>query len=246
LSGLQALSNFHEVPREEFEIFNIAVFPIANVWTRVTRTYHNDPLLHEFMHATPNQVISMWNRYDRELDSFHYELVVCHIVNKNDENCTRLPVYKEDLEGFRVGNWVGNTIIDVFAWKTIKRLNRSGVPNIYKQFRINKQFRIMDGSFMYYMYDQYGKYNYNGCHRMVTNKTVDANGHVWSFLSHEKIFVPVHKHQNHWVLLFVICPADQKNTIIDSLYDQGTWHVKTFDNIVKFIHHYEKSKEIPK
>jgi hypothetical protein len=107
------------------------------------------------MHATPDQVISMWNRYDRELDSFHSELVVRHTANKNDENITRLLVYKEDLEGFRVGNWVGTTIIDVFAWKTIKRLDSSGVLDIYKWFR------IMDGSFMYYMCEQYGKYNYN-------------------------------------------------------------------------------------
>jgi Ulp1 family protease len=187
------------------------------------------------MHATPTQVISMWNRYDRELNLFHSELVVRHIFNKNDENHTRLPVYKEDLEGLQVGNWVGNTINDVFAWKTIKRLDRFEVPNIYKRFR------IMDGSFMYYMYDQYIKYNYNGCRHMVTKKTIDANGHVWYFLPHEKICVPVHKHQHHWVL-FVICPAHQQITIIDSLYDQGPWHVKMFDNILKFIHDYKKSK----
>jgi Ulp1 family protease len=166
------------------------------------------------MHATPDQVINMCNRYDRELDSFYSELVIRRITNKNDENRTRLPVYKEYLEGLRVGNWVGNTIIDVFAWKTIKRLDNSGVPDIYKWFR------IMDGSSVYYMYEQYGKYNYNGCRHMVTKKTVDANGHVWSFLSHEKIFFPVHKHANHWVL-FVVFPADRQITIIDSLYDQG-------------------------
>jgi hypothetical protein len=105
------------------------------------------------MHAAPNQVISMWNRYDRELDSFHSELVVRCIANKNDENCTRLPVNKEDLEGLQVGNWVGKIIIDGFACKTIKRLDSSGVSDIYKRFR------IMDGSFMYYMYEQYGKHN---------------------------------------------------------------------------------------
>jgi Ulp1 family protease len=209
------------------------------VWARVTRTYHNDPLLHQLMHATPNQVINMWNRYDRELDSFNSELVIRRITNKNDENRTRLPVYKEYLEGLRVGDWVGNTIIDVFASKTIKRLESSGVPGIYNQFQ------IMDGSFMYYMYEQYRKYKYNGCRRMVTKKTVDANGHVWSFLSQEKIFAPVHKFANHW-FLFAVCPVDRQITIIDSLYDQGPWHVKMFDNIVKFIHDYDKSKEIPK
>jgi Ulp1 family protease len=121
----------------------------------------------------------------------------------------------------------------------MKRLETAGVPNIYKRFR------IMDGSFMYYICEQYERYNYNGCHRMVTKKTVDSNGHVMSFLSHEKIFVPVQKDANHW-FLFVICPAERQITIIDLLYDQGPWHVLMFDNIVKFIHDYEKSKEIPK
>jgi Ulp1 family protease len=63
---------------------------------------------------------------------------------------------------------------------------------------------------------------------MVTKKTVDSNGHVMSFLSHEKIFVPVHKDANHWVL-FVIFPADRQITIIDPLYDQGPWHVARLD-----------------
>jgi Ulp1 family protease len=51
--------------------------------------------------------------------------------------------------------------------------------------------------------------------------------------------------KNHW-FLFVNFPADRQITIIDSLYDQGPWHVKNFDNIVKCIHDYKKSKEIPK
>jgi hypothetical protein len=212
---------------------------VENAWARVTCTYHNYTLLHYFLHATPYQVINMWNRIDSELDLFHSELVIRRLANKNDENRTRLPVYKEDLEGLRVGNWVGNTIIDVFAWKTIKRPDSAGVTNIYKPLR------IMDGSFMYYMYEKYKKYNYNGCLRMVTKKTVDENGHVWSFLSHQKIFVPVHKHANHW-FLFVVCPANRQITSFDSLYDQGPWHVMMFDNIVKFIHDNNKSKEIPK
>jgi Ulp1 family protease len=76
---------------------------------------------------------------------------------------------------------------------------------------------------------------------MVTKKTVDSNEHFWSFLSHKKILVPFHKDANHWVM-FVICPADRQITIIDSLYDQGPWHILMFDNIVKFIYDYEKSK----
>jgi hypothetical protein len=127
LSGFQSLSKFHEVPHKELKMFNSAVSPVANLWARVTRIYQNDPPLHQFIHVTPDQLTGMWNRYDRELDSFHSELVVHRIVNKDDKNRTRLTIYKEDLEGLRVGNWVGNTIIDVFACKTFNRLNRSGV-----------------------------------------------------------------------------------------------------------------------
>jgi hypothetical protein len=57
------------------------------------------------MHATTDQVTAMWNRCDRELTTFDTELVVRRIVNKNDENRTRLTVYNEGLEGLRV--WVG-------------------------------------------------------------------------------------------------------------------------------------------
>jgi hypothetical protein len=102
----------------------------------------------------------------------------------------------------------------------------------------------MDASFMLYMYIQNEAYNCNACHRMVTNKTVDEDGHVWSFLSHVKIFVPVHKHNNHWVI-FVICPAERQITVIDSLYDQGQWYVTIFDNLVRFIHQYERSRDLP-
>jgi hypothetical protein len=109
------LSNIREVRREELEIFNSAVFPVTNAWARVTHTYNNDPILHQFMHDTPNQVNSMWNRIHTELDSFSTDLIVRRLANQSDENHTRLPVYKEDLEGFRVGHWVGNTVIDVFA-----------------------------------------------------------------------------------------------------------------------------------
>jgi Ulp1 family protease len=233
LSGFQSLSNVREVRREEFESFKSAVSPVANARARVTRTYKNDPILHQFMHATPNQVNSMWNRIHTELDSFSTDLIVRRLANQNDENRTRLPVYKEDLEGLRVGHWVGNTVIHVFAWKNIKKQGIAGVPTMYNRFR------IMEGSFMHYMYDQYGKDNYNGCHCMVKMKKVDSHGHVMSFMSHKKIFVTVHKDLNHWVL-FVICPADQQITIIDSLYDQGPWHVLMYESLVKFIHEYDK------
>jgi hypothetical protein len=77
----------------------------------------------------------------------------------------------------------------------------------------------MDASFMFSMYKEHEAYTYNACHHMLAHKTVDEDGHVWSFLSQDKIFVPVHTHNNHWVL-FVVCSADRQITVIDSLYDQ--------------------------
>jgi hypothetical protein len=113
------------------------------------------------MHASTEQVNMMWYRYERETTTFGDELAIHCIVNRNDENHTRLPLYKENFAGLRVGNWVGNTIINFFAWKTSKRLDKAGVPYIYKQFR------TMDASFMFYMYIHHDVYNYNAYRRMV-------------------------------------------------------------------------------
>jgi hypothetical protein len=188
--------------------------------------YHKDPLLYQFMHATPDQVINMWNQIDRELD-----VAWPTKMNKIVLDCqfTRR-IWKVCKLGIGLG-----AISLLFLLEKKTKHNSSGVPDIYKRFR------IMDVYFMYYMYEQYRKYNYNGCRRMVRKKKVYANRHVWSFLSHEKIFVPVHNHANHWVL-FVVCPADRQITFIDSLYYQGLWNVMMLDNIVKFIHDYNKSK----
>jgi Ulp1 family protease len=83
------------------------------------------------------------------------------------------------------------------------------------------------------------------CHHWVTKKSVDDDRHVvWSFLSHEMIFVPVHKNNDHWVL-FIIWPASRDITVIDSLYDTRQWHVIIFLNLVKFIQDYHNSKELP-
>jgi hypothetical protein len=57
---------------------------------------------------------------------------------------------------------------------------------------------------------------------MVTKKTVDENGHVWSFLSHDKICVTVHKHGTQWVL-FVICPAVKAMVVAGGWLDTRAW-----------------------
>jgi hypothetical protein len=57
-----------------------------------------------------------------------------------------------------------------------------GVKYVYKCFR------IMDSAFMCYMYIAKGEYDFDACRHWVTKKTVDDDGHVWSFLSHDMIF----------------------------------------------------------
>jgi hypothetical protein len=52
------------------------------------------------MHVTPNQVINMWHRIHTKIDSFGSEVVVGRLANIKDENRTRFPVYKENLEAF--------------------------------------------------------------------------------------------------------------------------------------------------
>jgi Ulp1 family protease len=138
--------------------------------------------------------------------------VIHRIRNNTDRDKNILHLYKENLEGLKDGQWVGNIIIDFFAWKLFKRLDRCGVKDVYKRFK------IMDSVFRYYMYLAKGEYDFHACRCWVTNKSVDDDGHVWSFLSHEMIFVPVHEHNDHWVL-FIICPVNREITVIDSLYD---------------------------
>jgi hypothetical protein len=82
--------------REGFEMFKSAVSPVANAWARLTHTYNNDPILHQFMHTTFNQVNSKWNCIHTKLDSFITDLIVGRLAKL-------------------VGGWVGNTVIDVFA-----------------------------------------------------------------------------------------------------------------------------------
>jgi hypothetical protein len=233
-SVYQSLSNFHDVPRDMFEMFNSDVAPVASSWVRVT----HDDLLRQFTNATPMQVKKMWDRFDEELPSFGTEDLIRPISNKRGKDKTRLPLYKENLAGLKDGKWVGNSIIDFFAWKLFKRIDMAGVKDVYKQFR------IMDSAFMYYMHITKGEYYFNVCRRWVTKRTVDDDGHVWSFLSHDLIFVPVHKSKNHWVL-FVRCPPNQEINVIDSLSDRIQGHVTIFDNLEKFIHDYQKSKDIP-
>jgi hypothetical protein len=127
-------------------------------------------------------------------------------------------------------------MMDLFAWKLFKRLGMAGLKDVYKPFR------IMGSAFMYYMYIQTEAYNFNAC-RCWGGGAVENDGHVGTFLSHDKIFVPVHKSNNHWVI-FIICPADRQIAVFDSLYEPRQWYVTILDNLVRFIHDYQKSKDI--
>jgi hypothetical protein len=82
-----------------------------------THTYKNDPLLHQFIHATPNQVINMWHRIHTELDSFGSELVERRLANKMTRIVLDFQFTRRIWRVYElgIGNWVGNTVIDVFA-----------------------------------------------------------------------------------------------------------------------------------
>jgi hypothetical protein len=67
------------------------------------------------MHTSNEQVNNMWDRYTSDMATFVDELAIHRSVNRNDENTTRLHMYKYNLTGLRVGNWVMDTIIDFCA-----------------------------------------------------------------------------------------------------------------------------------
>jgi hypothetical protein len=118
----------------------------------------------------------MWHRFYVELSSWGSEEAICRIRNNTDRDKTRLSLYKEHLAGLKYGKWIGNRIIDIFAWKLFTKLDMAGVKYVYKRFK------IIDIAFMYYMYLSKGQCDFNACRRWVTKKSFDDDIHVWSFL----------------------------------------------------------------
>jgi hypothetical protein len=108
---------------------------------------------------------------------------------------------------------------------------------------VYKRFKIMDSGFMYYMFVQFDRYDSDAC--WVPKRGVNPDGHVFLFMSHELMFVPVNMENVHWVL-FIICPANREIIVIDSLYDpKSQYHVNIYHNLVRFIQDYQKTRLLP-
>jgi hypothetical protein len=136
------------------------------------------------------------------------------------------------LAKLKHGTWLGNIIIDFFIWKLLAMIVKIGMKDVYKRFK------IMDINFMYYMFVQLGRYDFDSCRRWVTKREVNADGHVFSFMSHELILVPVNMEN---VCLFVIFPANREIIAIDSLYDpRSQYHINIYHHLVQFIQDYQK------
>jgi Ulp1 family protease len=138
------------------------------------------------------------------------------------------------------GKWMGNSIIDFVIWKLLDMLVKLGIKDVLKRFK------IMDSWFMYYMFVQNERYDFDACRRWVTKKDVNSDGHVLSFMSHELMFVPVNMDNVHWIL-FVICPENREMIVIDSLYDPiSQYHISMYRNLVHFIQEYQRKKRFHK
>jgi hypothetical protein len=147
--------------------------------------------------ATPEQVANMWLRFDLEFKSWGTWYNILNIGNSMDKGHYRLPLYKEGLAKLKHGEWLGNSIIDFFTWKLFDMLNELGIKDMYKRFKIT------DSGFAYQMYFANEHYDLNACHHWVTKKDVNYDGHIFSFLSHKMVFVPVNINNVHLVLFAI-------------------------------------------
>jgi hypothetical protein len=127
----------------------------------------------------------------------------------------------------------------LFGWKLLDMLVKLGMKDVYKRFK------IIDSGFTYDMFVQFDHYDLDACQRWVTKREVNPDRHVFLFMSHELIFVPMNMENVHWVF-FVICPENQETIFIDSLYDpRSHYHIIIDHNIVHFIQDYQKIKSLP-
>jgi hypothetical protein len=236
---LQSLSNAHLVQRDAFEVFNATVLPVSHNWETSLREYMNDPLLTKLMDSTPLHMSQMWLRFYNKLSTWLPEDHIRDIRDNTNLETNRLTLYKQDLAKLEHGTWLGNSIINFFIWKLLGMLIKIEMKYVYKRFK------IMDSGFVYYMFVQLGRYDFDSCRRWATKREVNDDGHVFSFMSHELISVPVNMENVHWCL-FVICPANREIIVIDSLYDpRSQYHVNIYHHLVHFIQDYQKTKSLP-
>jgi hypothetical protein len=117
--------------------------------------------------------------------------------------------------------------------------NKLVIKDIYKCFKIFGSGSIYD------IYVAKEHCDFNACRPLVMKKEVNNGGQVFSFLSHEAIFVPVNMNNVHWVL-FVICPPNREILAINSLYDPTSpFHFTIYHNLVHFIQDYHQLKSLP-
>jgi hypothetical protein len=186
----------------------------------------------QFFGATSQQCKTMWNRFELEVGAWESLSPLREIRNSATRDGMRLGLYVNDIVVLRKNTWLTNTPIDYFAWKIFDTLKRQGMHDVYKRFK------FLDCAFMYNMYIETGTYNFNNCRRFVTKRTV-VDGKVFSFLSHEKVFIPVNKDGNHWCLVTIIF-ANREIMFIDSLNKpNSSWHIDIYSNLLRFIQEYQ-------
>jgi hypothetical protein len=235
---LQSLSNDRLIQREDFEFFNATVLPVSRNWETSARDYMNDPLLTKLMDATPLHMSQMWLRFDNKLFMWLREENIHDIRNNTNLETNRLMLYKQDLAKLKHGTWLGNIIIDFFIWKLLDMLIKIGMKDVYKRFK------IMDKGFMHYMFLQLGRHYFDSCILWVTKREVNADGHVFLFMYHQLISVPVNMENVHWCV-FVICAANCEIIVIDSLYNpRSQYHVNIYHHPVHLIQDYQKTKSL--
>jgi Ulp1 family protease len=158
---------------------------------------------------------------------------ICDIRNNADNESDRLALFKENFVALKNGEWLGNSIIEFFTWKLIDVLNTLGEKDVYKRFK------FMDSGFMYCMYLANHEYDYSACRRWVMKKEVNDQGHIFSFLLHEEIFVPVNMDNVHWIM-FSIIPANREILVIESMFDPTSHcHVTIYRTLLHFIDDYQ-------
>jgi hypothetical protein len=144
------------------------------------------------------------------------------------------------LVDLKSAEWLGDIIIELFTWKLIDMLNKLGVKDVYNWFKFT------DSGFVYYMYLPNHEYDYISCRRLAMKKEVNDNGHIFSFLSHEVIFLTVEMDNIHWIM-FAIIPPIREILVIDSLFDPTIrYHVNIYWALLHFIDDYQQSKSLPK
>jgi Ulp1 family protease len=138
-----------------------------------------------------------------------------------------LALFKENLPDLNNGQWLGNIIIDFFTSNLFDMLNKLGIKNIY------------------YMHLAKHQYDFSECHRVVTKKEANDDGHIFPFIFHKVVVVTINMNNAHWIF-FAICPANLDILVIDSLYDPTSlFHVTIYQNMVQFIDDYQQSKYFP-